>query len=147
MNDIHKLEDENSGTMQFSLSKTKHVNIKKPAKKIDVLSQKEKQKELDELKMEEELLKNQVTPTEFEDVFSDEEKQEEEAVTESVVSVEEVFKQSADMINEDFHDGTEEEDTEPSANPKLRKAAIILGIISGIIVLLAAIAIGIIIIF
>ena len=138
MSDIEKMETANGGTMQFSLSKTKHIQTNNPAKKIEI-TDREAQEDLEE----QALLQNQVTPTEFEDVFSDEEKQEEETITESVVSVEEVFKQNADMINEDFHDGTEEEPEEP-ANPKLKKAAIIVGIISGAIIL-AAIAIALII--
>ena len=48
------------------------------------------------------------------------------------------------MINEDFHNETGEE-PEAVPNSKLKKAAIIIGVISGAIVL-AAIAIGIIII-
>lgn len=138
MSDIEKMETANGGTMQFSLSKTKHIQTNNPAKKIEI-TDREAQEDLEE----QALLQNQVTPTEFEDVFSDEEKQEEETITESVVSVEEVFKKNADMINEDFHDGTEEEPEEP-ANPKLKKAAIIVGIISGAIIL-AAIAIALII--
>ena len=32
--DIDKAENENGGTIQFSLNKTKHVNAKKPAKTV-----------------------------------------------------------------------------------------------------------------
>ena len=90
------------------------------------------------------MLNNQTPPTEFEDVFSDEEKAEDEVShTQGIVGIEEVFEQKAAMINEDFHDGVEEEDV-PEHNPKLKKAAIIIGIISAAIIL-AAIAIGVII--
>ena len=143
MNDINQAGNENGGTMQFSLSKTKHVDIKKPAKRIDIAAQEEEHSNAEASEQEQALLQNQVPPTEFEDVFSDEEKEEEEAVTESVVSVEEVFKQNAAMINENFHDGTQDE-PEPVHNSKLKKIAIILGIISGAVIL-AAIAIGLII--
>ena len=48
------------------------------------------------------------------------------------------------MINEDFHDETGK-DEEPVPNQKLKRVAIILGIISGVVIL-AAIAVGIIIV-
>ena len=137
---MDSIDEKNSGTIQFSLNKTKHVNLKKPARRIGKPLEEE---EIDELQQEKEMLQNQATPTEFEDVFSDEEKQE-EVSSAGVVSVEEVFKQKAAMINEDFHNETGEE-SEAAPNSKLKKAAIIIGVISGAIVL-AAIAVGVIII-
>ena len=132
------IDEKNGGTIQFSLNKTKHINLKKPAKRIEPIDK----EEIDELQQEKEMLQNQATPTEFEDVFSDEEKQEEEN-NNGVVSVEEVFKQKAEMINEDFHNETgEDSDSEPSKG--LKRAAIIIGVISGAIVL-AAIAVAVII--
>ncbi len=139
-NHINDIENQNGGTIQFSINKTKHVNLKKPAKRIrdEELEQQKKEQ------LEEEMLLNQTPATEFEDVFSDEEKAEEDSAVSSVVSVEDVFKQNAEMINENFHDGTAEDEA-PQHSSKLKKAAIIVGIISGAIIL-AAIAIGIIII-
>ena len=143
MSDIENKTTESEGTIQFSLDKTKHVNLKNPAAKIgkpiteeDALTQQERE--------EKELLTPQALPTEFEDVFSDKGIQEEDdSHTQDVVGIEEVFEQKAAMINENFHDGVEGD--EPDHNPKLKKAAIIAGIVCGAIIL-AAIAIGILII-
>ena len=140
------MKNENGGTIQFSLDKTKHVNLKKPAKTVGkplTEEAEQAQEVLSQEREELEMLNNQTPPTEFEDVFSDKEKAEDEVIhTQGIVGIEEVFEQKAAMINENFHDGGEED--VPEHNPKLKKAAIIIGIVSGAIIL-AAIAIGVII--
>ena len=141
------MKNENGGTIQFSLDKTKHVNLKKTAKTAGKPLMEEETEQVQEALLQEreelEMLNNQTPPTEFEDVFSDEEKAEDEVIhTQGIVGIEEVFEQKAAMINENFHDGVEEDI--PEHNPKLKKAAIIIGIVSGAIIL-AAIAIGVII--
>ena len=142
MSDIENKTAESGGTIQFSLEKTKHVNLKKPAQKIGKPIEDEADLEQQELE-EQELLNQQTPPTEFEDVFSDKGIQEDDDThTQDVVGIDEVFEQKAAMINENFHDGVEGD--EPEHNPKLKKAAIIAGIVCGAIVL-AAIAIGVII--
>ena len=146
MSQINPTEPGTGGTVQFSLDKTRAVNLKKKAPSIGKIIDEEEEQAQEQL--EEELLKNQATPTEFEDVFSDAEKQEDDAAaTQNVVAIEEVFKQSSSMINEDFQDDAgDPEEAEPSHNPKLKRAAIIIGIVSGAIIL-AAIAIAAIILF
>ena len=133
-------EENTGGTIQFSLEKTKHVDLKKPSESVA--------QELSFSEEEEELLKSRAVPTEFEDIFSDSQIEEEgTGAVEGVVAIEEVFKQKADMINEDFHNETgeaEREDSEEQEHPKLRKAAIIIGIVSAAVIL-AAIALAVII--
>ena len=122
------------GTIQFSLDKTKFVT---PSSKAEIAKQSAQEKE------EQELLAPQAVPTEFEDVFSDDGIEvDSNSVSEGVVGIEEVFAQKAEMINEDFHNETGEEPSPHS--PGLRKAAIIIGVISGAIIL-AAIAVTVII--
>lgn len=126
-------------TMTFSLDKTRKVNLK--AAKTEV---KEIEKNDD---WEDDLFEIVQPPTEFEDIFSDKEKIEEEITnTEGVVTVEEVFEQQREKINENFHNETEIipnaiEDISPR---KKNKAAIVAGIICGAIIL-AAIAVTVII--
>ena len=123
------------GTIQFSIKKSKKI----PGTPIH-------EPEDDREAAEEELLKNQSIPVEFEDVFSDEQIQHESTVSENVVGIDEVFKQKAEMINEDFHNETGEESEEENPHlPGLKKAAIIIGIVSGAIIL-AAVAIALIVI-
>ena len=142
MSDIEKKTAESEGTIQFSLDKTKHVNLKKSTQKIGKPIEDEADSEQQALE-EQELLNQQTPPTEFEDVFSYYVIQEEDDThTQDVVGIDEVFEQKAAMINENFHDGVESEESDH--NPKLKKAAIIAGIVCGAIVL-AAIAIGVII--
>ena len=119
--------EEAGGTIQFSIEKT----IVNGTVSDDMTPE-----------QEEELLKPKAIPTEFEDVFSDAEKEPDESVSEGVVGIEEVFRQKAEMINEDFHNETGED--APEAPSRLKRAAIIIGIISGAIIL-AAVAVGVII--
>ena len=118
--------EKSGGTIQFSLEKT--IVKGKPGEMTS--------------EQEEELLKPKAIPTEFEDVFSDAGKEPDESAVEGVVGIEEVFRQKAQKINEDFHNETGEE--APAAPSRLKRAAIVIGIISAAIVL-AAIAVGVII--
>ena len=120
------------GTIQFSIDKTKNVSLNKSAKTIEEPEEKLAQKE------EAELLKNHTVPTEFEDIFSDDNIEDDSSVAvEGVVGIEEVFKQKAEMINEDFHNETGEEPPEESSK-HLKRIAIIVGIICGAVILSAA---------
>lgn len=119
-------------TVQFSLDKTKHIDLAKA----------DNTAENSAAEQEQELLINQAPPTEFEDIFSDEGlKEDTSSVAEGVVAIEEVFRQNAQMINKDFHNETGEiPDIENEASsPKLKKAALIASIVSGSIILLAVI--------
>ena len=126
-------------TMTFSLDKTRKVNLKAAKTEVEEIEKNDD--------WEDDLFEIVQPPTEFEDIFSDEEKIEEEITnTEGVVTVEEVFEQQREKINENFHNETEIipnaiEDISPR---KKNKAAIVAGIICGAIIL-AAIAVTVII--
>ena len=128
---------ESNKTMTFSLDKTRKVSVNAVKTEPDEVSQIE----------EEELLENTQAPIEFEDIFSDEDKVEEEATNiEGVVTVEEVFATQREKIDENFHNETEiipnaVDDIPPRSKSKL---AIIAGVICGAIIL-SAIAVAIII--
>lgn len=128
-------------TMTFSLGK-----IKKPSKmKAVKIEEEEDLYEIEDIS-DEQLLQNQEVPTEFEDVFSDEELDEDTGTVEGVVTVEEVFKQQKGKINENFHNETEfipSAKEELGAGKKKHKAAIIAAIICGAVIL-SAIAVAII---
>lgn len=130
-------ETATGGTIQFSIDKTKHVSLNKSAKPLEA---EEEKKDLDEAR----LLKAQAVPTEFEDVFSDETIEDDSSVAvEGVVGIDEVFKQKAEMINEDFHNETGEEPPQRSSK-HLKRIAIVVGIISGAVIL-SAVAVALII--
>ena len=145
-NNIEKINiddlPEGDKTMTFSLDKTRKVNVKA------VKTEPEEPKENEEFDdWEEDLFEIVQTPTEFEDVFSDEEKVEEDITnTEGIVTVEEVFEQQREKINENFHNETEiiPNAAEDIPRRKKSKLAIVAGIICGAIIL-SAIAIAIII--
>lgn len=126
-------------TMTFSLDKTRKVNLKAAKTEVEEIEKNDD--------WEDDLFEIVQPPTEFEDIFSDKEKIEEEITnTEGVVTVEEVFEQQREKINENFHNETEIipnaiEDISPR---KKNKAAIVAGIICGAIIL-AAIAVTVII--
>ena len=140
-NNIDKLNiddlPESNKTMTFSLDKTR---------KVSVNAVKTEPEEMIEIE-EEELLETTQAPTEFEDIFSDEEKVEEEIInTEGIVTVEEVFATQREKINENFHNETEiiPNAIEDIPRRKKNKLAIIAGVICGAIIL-SAIAVAIII--
>lgn len=144
INDNINIDDlpEGDKTMTFSLDKTRKVSVNA------VKTEPEEPEEIEEVdEWVDDLFEIAQTPTEFEDVFSDEEKVEEEITnTEGVVTVEEVFAQQREKINENFHNETEIIPNAIEDIPKKgkNKAAIVAGIICGAIIL-AAIAIAIII--
>ena len=119
------------GTIQFSIDKTKHVSLNKSAKPIKAEDEKQ---DFEEAR----LLKNRAVPTEFEDVFSDDNIEDGSSVAvEGVVGIDEVFKQKADMINENFHNETGEEPV-PQSPKHLKRIAVVVGIICGAVILSAA---------
>lgn len=126
-------------TLTFSLDKTRKVNLNTAKTEVEEIEKNDD--------WEDDLFEIVQPPTEFEDIFSDKEKIEEEITnTEGVVTVEEVFEQQREKINENFHNETEIipnaiEDISPR---KKNKAAIVAGIICGAIIL-AAIAVTVII--
>ncbi len=127
-------------TMTFSLDKTRKVSVNAVKTEPEV-------EEIRESEEEQELLEISQAPTEFEDVFSDEEKVEEEFTSaEGVVTVEEVFEQQKEKIDENFHNETEiiPNAIEDIPRQKKNKAAIIAAVICGAIIL-SAIAVAVII--
>ena len=130
---------EGDKTMTFSLNKTRKVSVNA------VKTEPEKPEEYDE--WEDDLFEVVQTPTEFEDVFSDEDAVEEEMTnTEGIVTVEEVFEKQKEKINENFHNETEiiPNVSEDIPRRKKNKAAIVVGIICGAIIL-SAIAVALIV--
>ncbi len=127
-------------TMTFSLDKTRKVSVNAVKTEPEV-------EEIRESEEEQELLEISQAPTEFEDIFSDEEKVEEEFTSaEGVVTVEEVFEQQKEKIDENFHNETEiiPNAIEDIPRQKKNKAAIIAAVICGAIIL-SAIAVAVII--